>query len=223
MRRLAAATALVLCSVAPAGAHPGHGAEAVTVDGAALRFSPSEVTIALNESVVWFWEGGISRNHSVTADAGQAEAFDSDPTGPPTDETHPDGDSFSHVFRHEGRFTYHCQVHPNMTGVVNVVTLPGPGPLRLSRLRVAEAGDPVRIRFSLSRRADLVIRAMRRHNSRWHTVETLTRAGHKGANEVELEGETLRPGRYLVRVTAYDPLNRRASDEVTFSLSGSSD
>ncbi len=109
MRRLTAAVALILCTAAPAGAHPGHGAEAVTVDGDATRFTPAEVTIGVNENVFWFWEGAISRNHSVTADSGQSESFDSDPDGPPTNETHPQGDSFSHVFRHEGQFTYHCR------------------------------------------------------------------------------------------------------------------
>ncbi len=218
MRRLAAAAALALCSVAPAGAHPGHGAEAVTIDGPGNRFTPAEVTIAVNENVFWFWEGVVSRNHSVTADPGQAESFDSDPDGPPTGATHPEGDSFSHVFSHPGRFTYHCQVHPGMTGVVNVVKPPAPSPLRLQRLRVANRGDSVQVRFSLSRQSDLVIRVTRRTKAGWRTVETLNREGKRGRNELELDRDDLRPGSYRLRVTAYDFVNQRATEQEAFQL-----
>jgi plastocyanin len=217
MKRLVATLAVTLWCAAPAAAHPGHGAEVVTVDGDLFRFAPAEVTVAVNQPVIWFWQGDVSRDHSVTADPGQAESFDSDPDGPPTDETHPAGDSFTYTFREQGRFTYHCKVHPGMTGVVNVVALPA-SDLRLDRLRVADRGDSIRVRFFLSKKADVVTRLTRWRNPHWRPVETLNRDGRKGRNELDLPADSLQPGRYRLRVTAYDELNRRAAKEAPFKI-----
>ncbi len=218
MKRLAAVALLTLCSVAPAGAHPGHGAIAVTVDGDATRYSPAEVKIGVNDSVVWFWSGVVSRDHSVTADAGQAEAFDSDPAGPPTAATHPDGDSFSHTFRHKGRFTYHCQVHPEMTGVVNVVGLPGSEDLRVNGFRVAGRDDSIHVRFTLSRRADVVFRLTQWRKPNWEAVKTLSRKARKGRNVFDFPARNLDAGRYRLALTAYDARNGRAAIQGPFSL-----
>jgi plastocyanin len=218
MRRAALAAALALCSVAPAGAHPGHGAESVTVDGDSFSYAPAEVTIGVGESVIWFWQGVVSHDHSVTADPGQAESFDSDPAGPPTSETHHNGDSFSHTFREEGRFSYHCQVHPGMTGVVNVVPIPGSSPLRLNGLRAADRGRRIHLRFFLSKPADLVVRVTHWRKPRWHGVKTYTPKGDQGRNELELSTGVLDPGRYRLELTAYDLQNHRASDQVAFSV-----
>jgi plastocyanin len=218
MKRLAAAVVVTLCWVAPASAHPGHGSEAVTVDGDALRFAPAEVKIGVGENVYWFWQGAVTRNHSVTADPGQSESFDSDPAGPPSNGTHPVGDSFTHTFREEGRFTYHCKVHPEMTGVVNVVALPASAALRLKDLRVADRDDSIRVRYSLSKKADVVVRLTRWRKPKWRPVETVNRNGHKGRNKLEVPADSLSAGRYRIRVTAYDVLNQRASDEARFMI-----
>lgn len=218
MKRLAAAVALALCAAAPAGAHPGHGAESVTVDGDAFRYEPAEVTIGVGESVFWFWQGLAARNHSVTADPGQAESFDSDPAGPPTNETHPAGDSFAHTFSEEGRFTYHCRVHSQMTGVVNVVPIPVTNPLRVKDLRVKDGGNSVRVQFFVSKKADLVLRITHWGKAHWRSVDTLNRNGRKGRNKFNLSADSLGTGRFRMKVTAYDALNGRASAEAPFSL-----
>jgi plastocyanin len=222
MRRLAAAAALVLCSVAPAGAHPGHGAESVTVDGDALRYSPDAVTVGVGESVVWFWHGVVTRNHSVTSDPGQLESFDSDPDSPPTNDSHPDGDYFAHAFRNAGRFTYHCKVHPQMTGVVEVVQLPGTTsrPLRLSGLQVSVQGESVAARFRLSVQADLAGRIAELQNGHWRDVKTFNHGGRRGKNELDVPSKSLGPGRYRLSLTAYDSLNRRAKDVAPFAIGG---
>jgi plastocyanin len=222
MRRAGLAVALALCAAAPASGHPGHGAEAVNIQGDTARFTPGEVTVGVGDAVVWFWNGTFARNHSVTADPGQAETFDSDPAGPPTNETHPPGDSFSHTFRTVGRFTYHCQVHATMTGVVNVVEVPaGARPLRLSGFRVIARGDGVEARFRLSRRADLVGRVSERRRGDWRAVDTFNATGRKGRNEVEVPSGSLDADhRYRLALTAYDFLNRRASARDRFSLAG---
>ena len=219
MRRLAPAIALALFAAAPAGAHPGYGGDSVTIEGDALRYSPPSVTIAVGEPVVWFWQGTLARNHTVTADPGQAEQFDSDPSGPPTNATHPEGDSFSHVFRQEGQFWYHCQVHPEMQGFVEVVRLPGQGGrLKLSGLQVSPRAEQIKVRFRLSAVADLALRIAERHERRWDTVKTLYRKADGGENRLKLPAGGLEDGRYRLTIAAYDEANRRTEAQEKFSL-----
>jgi plastocyanin len=223
MRRLAPAAALVLAlalgSGNPAGAHPGHGADAVAIDGDALRYAPPTVTVGVGDTVVWFW-GGVTRNHSVTADPGQAESFDSDPGGPPDGETHPAGSGFSHVFTQQGRFTYYCQNHATMRGLVEVVAVPdpAPGPPRLSDLRVAPRGERIRVGFFLSERADLVARIAERRDGAWRAVETFQRQAYAGQNRLKLPAASLDPGRYRLTLTAYDDADERAEARARFSV-----
>lgn len=211
---------VIRLSAKQAVAHPGHGAISVTVDGDGQSYEPAEVTIGVNDAVIWFWTGVVSRNHSVTADPGQAESFDSDPEGPPTNATHPEGDSFSYTFRKEGAFTYHCQVHAGMTGVVNVVGLPTSTDLRLNGFRVVGRGDSIHTRFFLSSAADVVFRFTQWRSSRWHDVETVSRKGRKGRNTFDFPAESLEPGRYRLQLTAYDAQNQRAASQEPFALRG---
>src|SRR5688572_27978802 len=114
------ALALVASMTLVAGtgeAHPGHGSVAVEI--AFQAYSPADAEVIVGDSVVWTWTGPDT-NHSVTSDPGQADRFDSDPTGTPA---HPAGDTFVHTFNEVGTFRYHCRVHPTMTGKV-VVTDP---------------------------------------------------------------------------------------------------
>ena len=77
-------------------------------------YTPTTISIAIDETVVWTYAG--SNSHSVTADDG---SFDSSPTcgqllGPCM------GPSFSHKFIAPGTFTYHCRIVQGMTGTVVV-------------------------------------------------------------------------------------------------------
>ena len=49
-------------------------------------------------------------------------------------------------------------------------------------------------------------------------VDTLNRNGRKGRNKLKLSADSLGTGRFRMKVTAYDALNRRASAEAPFSL-----
>jgi plastocyanin len=214
MRRIAvAAVALALGFAGAAQAHPGHGADAVTVEGDALRYSPAFLTVGVGDAVVWFWEGTASRNHSVTADAGQAEQFDSDPAGPPTNASHPAGSSFSHVFTNEGRFTYYCKNHASMRGTVEVVALPpAADPPRLSALRVSIDDGRATARFRLSRRAQVVGRIAERRGGGWRRVKSFYRRGSAGKNRIRLPGAALDEGRYRVSLVAYNLADRRSNE-----------
>jgi plastocyanin len=89
--------------VAPAGAAPV-GAR-VTIKN--FLFNPATVSIARGTKVVWVNKGPSS--HTTTSDTG---LWDSG--------TMAVGVKFSRTFRKAGTFTYHCNIHPTMTGTVSV-------------------------------------------------------------------------------------------------------
>lgn len=99
--------------------------QTVTI-GPGLVFSPSTVTVAPGEAVIWNWAGGP---HSTTGDALVGpEIWDSGVRFL--------GASFSHTFTTPGTYPYHCSVHSfaggiMMNGVVQVVAptaTPTPSP-----------------------------------------------------------------------------------------------
>lgn len=79
--------------------------DGVSIEG--FAFAPEEITIAPGGSVTW--TNRDPADHTVTADGG---AFDSGPFG--------EGATFTETFEEPGTFSYHCQIHPSMTGSVTV-------------------------------------------------------------------------------------------------------
>ena len=55
------------------------------------------------------WTNNDSIPHTVTSDTGE---FDSNTLEP--------GQTFSHTFDNAGTFPYHCQIHPTMSGTIQV-------------------------------------------------------------------------------------------------------
>src|SRR5436305_12295693 len=147
---------------APVLAAPASAATA-DVPIANFSFAPTTVRIQPGDTVTWHWDGP-DLNHSVTADPGQPESFDSDPST--SSPLHTPGDTFSHTFNTAGTFTYHCKVHSFMQGKVVVGTPTTPPPasggapsissLRASGGRFCKRGarnchpKPTRVKFSLS-------------------------------------------------------------------------
>jgi plastocyanin len=70
-----------------------------------MAFSPSSLTVATGTTVTWVNNDGIT--HTVTADNG---SFNSGNITP--------GNSFTHTFSAVGAVSYHCSIHPMMTGSV---------------------------------------------------------------------------------------------------------
>jgi plastocyanin len=70
-------------------------------------FEPANAAVNPGDTITWVNEG--NQPHTVTADDGQ---FDSEVLNP--------GDSFSVTFMGAGTLTYHCEIHPSMTGSVTV-------------------------------------------------------------------------------------------------------
>ncbi len=104
MRRAAVVVAAALAFGAPAGA-----AAAVTqsVNVEFADFSPSQLDALPGDTVQW--TNGSPRVHTVTFDAGL----------PGTDDLEP-GATFAQRFDTPGAYAYHCTIHPQMTGEVDV-------------------------------------------------------------------------------------------------------
>jgi plastocyanin len=96
-----------------AGSAPSSGpAASADVSVTSNRFTPATVDVRPGATVTWHFDAGT---HTVSADAGQAESFDSGAQSAGT---------FAHTFAQEGRYTYVCRRHSGMDGVVIVRNAP---------------------------------------------------------------------------------------------------
>src|SRR5215213_9449517 len=97
---------------------PGLGVSgAAAQDGAAVTivdfaFQPASLEVPAGTTVTWTNSGAAT--HTVTADNG---AFDSGRLA--------SGATFSQTFDTAGTFTYHCEIHPQMTGTIVVTEASG--------------------------------------------------------------------------------------------------
>jgi amicyanin len=96
-----------MASAAPSGTAAAKpvAADAVSIRG--FAFGPQVVTIARGTTV--HWTNQDSEAHTVTSDTG---AFNSPVMQPK--------DTFSFTFTKPGTYSYHCTIHPFMTGKVVV-------------------------------------------------------------------------------------------------------
>jgi plastocyanin len=78
-----------------------------------FAFQPASIEVAVGSTVTWTNTGAAT--HTVTADDG---AFDSGRLG--------SGATFSQTFATPGTFTYHCEIHPQMTGTIVVTEAAAP-------------------------------------------------------------------------------------------------
>src|SRR5829696_6961642 len=91
------------------GADAQDGAAITIVD---FAFQPASLEVPAGTTVTW--TNGGAAPHTVTADGG---AFDSGRLAP--------GATFSQTFDTAGTFTYHCEIHPQMTGTIVVTEASG--------------------------------------------------------------------------------------------------
>lgn len=84
-------------SIAPGAANPNND----------QSFDPPQISVLTGSAV--FWTNDDSIQHTVTSDEG---LFDAGPISP--------GNTFENTFDSTGEFSYHCAIHPFMTGVVIV-------------------------------------------------------------------------------------------------------
>jgi plastocyanin len=103
MSARALAVVFAALAIAPAGA--AAATQSVNVEFA--DFSPSQVDALPGETVEW--TNGSPRVHTVTSDAGVFGTGDLQP-----------GAVFAQRFDVPGAYAYHCTIHPQMTGEVDV-------------------------------------------------------------------------------------------------------
>lgn len=101
----AAAAALATALAGPAVTDAAGGPTPVNIEFQA--FAPSQVDLLPGESVQWTNQS--ERTHTVTADDGSFDSGDVD-----------GGGRYSRQFGTVGAFTYHCRIHPDMTGEIDV-------------------------------------------------------------------------------------------------------
>lgn len=73
----------------------------------ASTFTPGSVTIPVNGIVTW--KNNDQQDHAPAADDNSWNSGDV-----------PAGGEFSHQFSTAGTYTYHCTIHPGMTGSITV-------------------------------------------------------------------------------------------------------
>jgi plastocyanin len=83
----------------------GPGINEVWIQG--MSFSPATISVAAGTTITWTNKDGVA--HTVTSDAA---LFDSGSIG--------SGGTFSFSFGTAGTYSYHCAIHPSMTGKVVV-------------------------------------------------------------------------------------------------------
>ena len=122
MRRLsclATLAVMALLMLMPAARAQDQGVTAVPVQNVVsvsiedFYFEPADAAVEPGTTVMWINEGQAP--HTVTADDG---SFDSEVLNP--------GDTFMVTFLGSGTLTYHCEIHPFMTGSVTVGGAPAP-------------------------------------------------------------------------------------------------
>jgi plastocyanin len=191
-------------------------------------------TIADGGTVTWHWTGpGLT--HSVTFDPGQTVSpNDSDPgtNGTTTFPSHNTGDTFMVTFPTSGCFIYHCKVHPEMHGEVQVGMgvcpplsggggggggggngpPPPPPPASPGPDTTAPAFSAVKVKakkltFKLTEPAKVTIKVRKGHK----LVKTFHFSGKKGSNSFRLTHRGLKTGvTYKAQVTAVDKAGNKS-------------
>jgi plastocyanin len=95
-------------SAPPASAAPssaGGGASAVTIQN--FAFNPPTLSVAVGTEVTWTNQDSTA--HTVTFDSGGGASNNLAQSA-----------TYKQTFSSAGSFTYHCSIHPNMTGTVTV-------------------------------------------------------------------------------------------------------
>jgi len=87
----------------------------------ANAFLPANLTISLAlKTKVTFYNGDITGGGSYGGSTGTSHRLISDDGTTFHSNTLAPGDFFSPIFHITGTFTYHCEIHPTMTGTVTV-------------------------------------------------------------------------------------------------------
>jgi plastocyanin len=196
--RLALPLAVLLSLALAAPAHAAVDWSANVID---FSFQPSELKIAVGDSVTWtFSEAG----HNSTSVAGQPDSWRSIPSG-----TNPAGDTYPHTFDTPGRYQYVCSVHTFMKGVVQVGTdLVADS---IDGFRTRRFGHRVRIGFTLNEPAKVTYR-LRGPSRRTVRLGRLTKGRHG------FTVRRLKVGAYRGVLTVVDNFDKKITPRNSFVI-----
>jgi plastocyanin len=126
VRSLIALAVPLLLAIVAVAALPAHAADqSVSIQNFAF---PATINVNVGDSVTWTNQDSAA--HTVTSDT--AGVFGSGQLA--------QGQSFSHTFTQAGTFTYHCAIHPTMTGSVVVAAASGGGATQTATSSATAAG-----------------------------------------------------------------------------------
>jgi plastocyanin len=156
-----------------------------------FAFGPAYTRVEPGDSVRWTQTGSF---HTVTSRAGSPERFDSG--------TLSTGQEFLRAFAVAGRYPYHCTIHPEMRGVVQVgpdTTAP-----ELTRLKPKLGAKALRVSFRLSEGAKVSATIVATSRPGLVLRRAKARQLGDGARSLSMALGGLDQGRYRVRVRAVD-------------------
>jgi plastocyanin len=186
-------------------APPAAGAATADVRIRDFAFGPTYTRVEPGDSVRWIQTGSL---HTVTSRAASPERFDSGPLL--------SGREFLRAFPAAGRYPYHCTIHPEMRGVVQVgpdTTAPA-----LTRLKATLGAKALRVSFRLSESARVSATIVARSRPRQVLRRAKARQLEDGARSLRMAVAGLDPGRYRVRVRAVDRESNAADVAKTFRV-----
>jgi plastocyanin len=88
----------------------GPGANEVFIQN--MAFKPGTITVTVNTTINWTNKDGL--DHTVTSNTGLFDSGIMKSNG-----------TYSYKFTSAGTYSYHCTIHPTMTGTVQVNIIPG--------------------------------------------------------------------------------------------------
>jgi plastocyanin len=201
------AASLLVVPASALGSGP-HAQAAATVDVQVddYFFRPAYARIEPGDSVLWKVVGADV--HNVISRATSTEPFASGDLIK--------GQQFERSFPNPGRYSYHCTLHPQMRGVVQV----GPDTVdpKVTKLKAKVGKKRVRVSFRLSEASKVTATLA----SVKKPGKVLRRAGGKkledGGKALLLRTSGLAAGRYRVTLTVKDPGANTVKARIAFKL-----
>lgn len=185
---LAAIAVAVAFVVVPAA----DAATTAQVGIADFRFSPSYTRVEPGDSVRWTQRGSV---HTVTSRKGAPESFNSGDLST--------GAMFEMTFLVAGRFPYHCTIHPEMRGVVQVgADTVAPKP---TKLKASLGESNARVSFRLAEASKVSATLATKSKPRKVLRRAKARNLQDGSRSLTVRTSGLAAGKYRVTVKAVDP------------------
>lgn len=205
---LGVAVGALLVPVAAGAEGPGARAGATaTVQVRDFLFRPGYTRIERGDTVNWRLSPSSSI-HTVTSRKGARVRFDSGDNLP--------GTTFSRSFPVTGRYPYHCKIHPEMRGVIQV----GPDRVdpKLAAPKATVGATSVRLSFKLSEASKVSASVAAATAPRRKLVSAKARRLEDGRRALVVKTAALAPGGYRATLTARDPEGNAGVAKVSFEI-----